>query len=268
MARRLARRLFHLVSFREAVPPDRKAEGERLERGLASTRRFLRRLPADLDVRGRSVLDLGCGLGETCIVLAQQGARRVLGVDIGNVDANRSILRERYPQLEAIVEFRGVGIEAGRLGDERFDIVLSKDTFEHVGDPEGYVEEMKAALAPGGLVVIGFGPLWKSPFGGHIDFMSPMPWAHLLFPEDAIMEERRRFRPEEDARRFEDIKGGLNRMTLERFEGIMARSGLRRRAVAINQSDGRLVGLMKAPSRVPALREYFTSNVYGIWEDA
>jgi SAM-dependent methyltransferase len=145
--------------------------------------------------------------------------------------------------------------------------VLSKDTFEHVGDPEGYIAEMRRLAAPGGLIVIGFGPLWKSPFGGHIDFMTGMPWAHLLFPEGVIMQERRRFRPDEDARRFEDIKGGLNRMTLERFETIMAGSGLRCRSFATNRSDSRLVQLMKAPSALPAQREYFTSNVYGVWDE-
>jgi len=264
---RAARALFHLVCYREVVPPGSVDDDKRLREGTASTQRFFARLPETIDVRGRSVLDLGCGHGETCFEVARRGARRVLGVEVADVHKNRELLATHFPELEGVVEFRAVGTEPGRLAGERFDLVLSKDTFEHVADPEGYVAEMRSLVAPGGLVVIGFGPLWKSPFGGHINFMTRMPWAHLLFPEDVVMRERRRFRPEEDARRFEDIKGGLNRMTLERFEGIMAGSGLRCRSFAVNRSDGRMIRLLKAPSRVPAVREYFTSNVYGVWEE-
>lgn len=269
MSSELTRKLFHLACYRKVVPAESIDEDEALARGMASTRRFFARLPR-LDLRGRSVVDLGCGRGETCLVVARAGARRVLGVDveIGDLTKARRLLHERFPELEPVVEFRQVGTGDDRLAGEQFEVVISKDTFEHVGDPEGYVGEIRRLLALGGLAVIGFGPLWKSPFGGHINFMTRMPWAHLVFPEDVIMEERRRFRPDEDARRFEQIKGGLNRMTLERFERIMAHSGLRPRYFVTNRSDGRLVGLMKTPSQIPALREYFTSNVYSVWEDS
>jgi hypothetical protein len=80
------------------------------------------------------------------------------------------------------------------------------------------------------------------------------------------MVERRRFRPAENARRFDEVRGGLNKMTLARFERIMDRSGLRSRYFATNMSDNPLVRAMDVVSRVPQLREYFTANVYSIWE--
>jgi hypothetical protein len=55
-------------------------------------------------------------------------------------------------------------------------------------------------------------------------------------------------------------------MTLARFERIMDRSGLRSRYFATNMSDNPLVRAMDVVSRVPQLREYFTANVYSIWE--
>jgi len=58
---------------------------------------------------------------------------------------------------------------------------------------------MKQYLKQDGLLVIGFSPLWKAPYGGHIRFMTKLPWAHLIFPEEVIMAERRRFRPDEEA---------------------------------------------------------------------
>ena len=239
--------------------------------GLGSTDRFFARLPEDLVIEGRSVLDYGCGDGGGCIWAARQGAGRVLGVDVAGVDFALEQTREHFPEVLDRVEFRQIR-DASDLGDERFDIVLSKNTFEHVDDPEDYVAGMKSALADDGVIVIGFSPLWKSPWGGHIDFMTGFPWAHLIFPEDVIMAERRRFRPDEDARRFEEIKGGLNRMTLARFESVMAGSGLEPVHLEVNAAAKTrsrirwaLLGLMRALARIPGLREYFAFSVHSVW---
>src|ERR671918_2912922 len=91
-----------------------------------------------------------------------------------------------YPELGGAVELRQI-TDGSELDGELFDLVLSKNTFEHVADPAAYVDVMRSHVAPGGRVVIGFSPLWKSPLGGHIGFMTKLPWAHLLFPEDVIM---------------------------------------------------------------------------------
>jgi hypothetical protein len=152
------------------------------------------------------------------------------------------------------------------LGGRRFSVVLSKDSFEHYDDPEGIVSCVERLLLPGGFIAIGFGPLWKSPTGGHIGYMTKLPWAHLMFSEQALMEERRRFRPAENAWTFQDIRGGLNKMTLARFERIMNASGLRPQHFVTNVSEHPAVRAMKVVSRMPPLREYFTANVYGIWE--
>ena len=120
-------------------------------------------------------------------------------------------------------------------------------------------------LVPGGLLAVHFAPLWKSPKGGHIDFMTPVPWAHLLFPEDVIMAERKRFRPAEAAERFQDIRGGLNKMTLARFQALMAATDLECLHFAANESDKRSVRVMSTLARVPGLREYMTTSITGLW---
>jgi SAM-dependent methyltransferase len=203
---------------------------------------------------------VGCGSGQLCVELARRGAERVVGVDISdpgeNYSAESSIVRER-------VEFARTDGSLRELGDKRFDLVFSKDSFEHFREPERVVEAMIDVLAPDGQLVIGFGPLWKGPTGGHIDFMTKLPWAHLLFPEPVIMEERRRFRPQEDAQRFEDILGGLNKMTLARFEAIMAATGLRRRYFATNVSDNPVVRAMAVVGKIPPLREVGSAPARG-----
>lgn len=239
-------------------------QGDTWDQNMEADKRFLSRLPADLSFEGRSVLDYGTGTGQTCILLAQRGARRAVGVDLQGVELAESQLGARYPELSDRVEYRQIA-GAGDLGEERFDIVLSKNTMEHVSDPEGYVAGMAGLLAPGGQLVIGFNPLWKSPYGAHIHFMTKIPWAHLMFPEELVLRERRRYRPDEDPKRYEDIRGGLNRMTLARFRKVMAGSGLEPTYFEVNRNERPIAKLLDAFSRVPGLGEYFAFSVHSVW---
>jgi SAM-dependent methyltransferase len=260
---RAARWLFHQVTVKDYEWNPQSA-GRGAVADLASARRYLARFGDALNVTGKTALDVGCGNGHLCFELARRGAQRVVGADIGGEKALRNLAQER-PEIQQRVEILKTDGTLRELGDERFDLVFSKDSFEHFSDPERVVEAMVGAVRPGGQLVIGFGPLWKGPTGGHIDFMTKLPWAHLLFPEPVIMAERRRFRPDEDARRFEEIKGGLNRMTLDRFERIMAGTGLRCSHFATNVSDSPVVRTMAVLRRIGPLREYFTANVYSVW---
>jgi SAM-dependent methyltransferase len=230
---------------------------------------FLTRMPQWLDVRDGSVLDVGCGAGALCLEVGRRGARRVLGVDPATElirFAEWTLAKARDPLP---VEFRAYGGDPAELGDERFDIVLSKDAFEYYGSdgsrpsPELMTMRMAERLRDGGLLVIRVGPLWKAPYGGHIDTW--LPWAHLIFPESIIFEKyRRERRPGKTARTFEEGLG-VNRMTLARFERAFATSGLECVHFATNVSDHPAVKVMRVLARIPALSEFCTQNVYGVW---
>jgi SAM-dependent methyltransferase len=187
-------RLFHLICTEpepHELPPD--YENVWFDEHLEGDKRFFSRLP-ELNFKERSILDYGCGGGHTSIRAAERGARRVLGVDINSLAFAQSHLDTEYPQLRDTVEFRQIN-GAEDIGEEPFDLVISKNTIEHVTDPVDYVRDMATLLAPGGQLVIGFGGLWKSPYGGHLMHMTKVPWVHLLFPEAVILRERKRFRP-------------------------------------------------------------------------
>jgi SAM-dependent methyltransferase len=278
--KKLAERAYRLVSISPApeqpVPLD---SGEVVpawvlhyeDHAKRSASEFVGRLPGDLDVTGKSVLDVGCGGGYLCIELARRGARRALGVDIAEEPvrlARSQGSREPAAVAEAL-EFRHYGGDLAALGSERFDVVVSKDSFEHYGadpdtpSPEEMVRQMVDRLAPGGIIAIGFGPLWKGPTGGHIDTW--FPWAHLIFPEAVIFDEFRRVRPPgKTARTFEEGVG-VNRMTLARFRSIMEGARLECIGLETNVSDNPAVKLMGVVSHVPGLTEYLTANVYSLW---
>ena len=106
-----------------------------------------------------------------------------------------------------------------------FDMVLSCSAMEHFADPAAIVAQMKAAVRPGGMVVISFAEPWYGPRGSHFDGFSRLPWVNLLFPESVVMRARQKFRTD-GARRYEDVPGGLNRMSLAKFERIIRESGM------------------------------------------
>ncbi|HKP12333.1 MAG TPA: methyltransferase domain-containing protein, partial [Blastocatellia bacterium] len=105
--------------------------------------------------------------------------------------------------------------------EEKADVLLSMDAFEHFDDPAGVLRAMRNLLKPAGVALIEFGPPWYHPLGGHL--FSVIPWAHLLFTERALIRWRADFKSD-GATRFSEIEGGLNQMTIRRFKKLVAAS--------------------------------------------
>ena len=63
-----------------------------------------------------------------------------------------------------------------------FDYIVAKNSFEHIIGLEKMLEEMKKRLKPGGNIYTGFGPLYNSPNGPHMEKII-IPWGHLIFPD-------------------------------------------------------------------------------------
>jgi SAM-dependent methyltransferase len=167
--------------------------------------------------REQEVLDFGCGIGTEAMELSQH-AKAVFGLDINErqIEQARSAADERG--LNGRCEF-GTRVPAGR----RFDVIVSIDSFEHFDDPAAVLKTMRDLLAPSGVVLISFGPTWYHPLGGHL--FSIFPWAHLLFSEEALIRWRSDIRSD-GATRFSEVEGGLNQMTIRRFERLAHASGL------------------------------------------
>jgi SAM-dependent methyltransferase len=257
----LAQIVFHLICVKTPVASEDSSDNY-FERGLAESERYFRRL-GNLDFRGKRVLDVGCGYGASCVYLGLNSAKKIIGIDIDQhrIDyAQQKVVRD-YQHLSDIVDFALVDDFCGG----EFDIIMSKDSFEHIANPEAYIIDIQRYLAKDGVIAIGFGPLWKSPWGGHIYHMTKLPWAHLLFPESVIMKERRRFRPSDGAQSFEQVRGGLNKMTLSRFLFIMQTSGLEQVYFRTNVSTNKMTAIFNILRRVPLLKEYFTFSVYSVW---
>lgn len=236
------------------------------EDGFPDADRYFARFEGALNVHGSTVLDVGCGYGSLCMRAAELGARRSVGIDINPkfVALAEGHLGGDYAHLGDRVEFHHVD-RSGLETDERFDVVLSKDSFEHIADPEAYIHTMKGYLRPGGLLAIGFGPLWRSPYGAHQKWMSPVPWVHLVFPEPVVIAERRRLGFPDGARSYAEAAGGLNKMTLGRFRRITTDPELDPVFFKVNQTASRAGRVLELMRRVPGLGELCAFNVYATW---
>jgi SAM-dependent methyltransferase len=149
--------------------------------------RGLRKALPEIDrmIAGQTVLDVGCGDGHQTMALAKAGARSVTGLDIVPARiAHAEHLLASTPNATATLE----------VGDERFDIVVSNDAFEHFDDPAGMLAKMRDWMKPGGRMVLSFGPLWRSPYGAHLHFMTPVPWCHFIWSERTLYRVRQLYR--------------------------------------------------------------------------
>lgn len=196
-------------------------------------------------LRDLTVVDFGCGGGRNAIELAERGCARVIAIDT---------------QEQLLDKGRRAAAERGLAGRVHFctrydgtaDVVISTDAVEHFAQPELALRSMRAFLERGGYALVQFGPTWYHPFGGHL--FSVFPWAHLLFTEEALIRWRQDFK-QDGARRFGEVAGGLNQMTISRWERLVAASEFK-----LGEYD--LVPIRRLArwhSRVT--REWFTSMV-------
>ena len=203
-------------------------------------------------IRGKKVVDFGCGFGFQATAIALAGAQSVLGLEMEPEKVEFATEQARKAGLASKVRFQ-TKINLSDYG--QFDVILSQDAMEHFSQPKEVLEEMTRLLKPGGLLLMTFGPPWYAPYGAHMQYFVKVPWVHLLFSEKTIMKVRSRFR-NDNATRYSEVPGGLNQMTLSRFERLVAHSGLK-----IRSNRYRCVRKMSWSAKLPGVRELMVNNV-------
>ena len=167
------------------------------------------------NIRGKTVIDFGSGHGNEALEIAAHGAKKVIGLETLDrwlAIARQNLLRSGLKNCEFV-----------KHTDATADVILSVDSFEHFDRPDEVLIEIARLLSPDGQVIVSFGPPWYHPRGGH---MPLFPWAHLVFTEYALMKWRSKYKTD-GAVRFREVDGGLNQMSIGKFERLVSTSPLR-----------------------------------------
>jgi cyclopropane fatty-acyl-phospholipid synthase-like methyltransferase len=97
------------------------------------------------------VLDWGCGWGQVSHLLLERG------VDVTSLEyrpeatEGQRVALERFPDVEALLTGEPVRLP---FADDSFETALSVGVLEHVGDPDGSLDELRRVLVPGGRLYV------------------------------------------------------------------------------------------------------------------
>ncbi len=105
-----------------------------------------------LDISGKEVLDVGCGIGGCDVVLVRDfDAAHVHGIDIERPLLRRCVERAEREGLSEHLSYEKVDPGPFPLPDESFDAVFSKDAMIHIEDKHALFAEVFRVLRPGGV---------------------------------------------------------------------------------------------------------------------
>lgn len=139
----MSQKLFDNENFFAAY---RKLRSEKNYNDLLEQPAMRRLLPG---LKGKAVLDLGCGYGCGSLFLAQSGAKRVLGIDLS--EKMLDVAQKDF--CHPLVEYRRMDMEDLSQLTEAFDLVYSSLAFHYVEDFLKLAKDIYRLLKSGGVLL-------------------------------------------------------------------------------------------------------------------
>ena len=101
------------------------------------------------EFQNKNVLDLGCGYGWHCIYAKEQGAEKVVGIDLSEKMIKKAIDNSK----DLAIEYKQMAIEDINFPAEEFDIVISSLAFHYVENLTAIFNKINTNLKKGGSFV-------------------------------------------------------------------------------------------------------------------
>ena len=109
--------------------------------------------PSLTNIKGKRILDIGCGDGIFDIEMARRGAR-IEALDLSNSALERAIWRVKQLGLTGNINFIHGDATHLPYRDSTFDIVISNCVLEHIPDDQQVIKEASRVLKNPGKVII------------------------------------------------------------------------------------------------------------------
>jgi phosphoethanolamine N-methyltransferase len=110
------------------------------------------KLVRGLDLAGKRVLDIGCGIGGPAFVLARKYGARVTGIDLELQLVARATRRAAELGLAQQCEFQAVSLGMLDFPDHSFDVVFTSGAMTQTEDKAGLLAECHRVLKSGGVL--------------------------------------------------------------------------------------------------------------------
>lgn len=143
--------------------------------------RIMLALARYIDLRGKRVLDFGCGKGDFSYVLANDFGCAVTGVDINEYP---EWTERTHPSMTLLAVDLCDEANAKKFAGQ-FDVIISISVLEHVRHPYQALTGLKTVLKPGGAIWLQAN-LYRGPLASHCYRDVYFPWPHLLFSDEVF----------------------------------------------------------------------------------
>jgi SAM-dependent methyltransferase len=224
--------------------------------------------------KGLRFLEVGSGYGGICKAFAN-AACQVTGIELWDYasDISKGFLKVDIEAGKIEIINRNVyDIKIGEHVKDYYDVILLKDTIEHIHDQEKFMQHIIHFLKPDGVIFFAFPP-WCMPFGGHqqsLDnkFLHKLPYFHLL--PNFLYRGMMKLGGESDGRIRDTMEVKETQISINRFERISKKAGfkiVKREFYLINPSYKHKFGAtprkqFELLSAIPILRDFFTTTCY------
>ena len=101
------------------------------------------------DLKGKEILDLGCGFGDHCRAFVEKGAVKVTGIDI----SAKMLEVARQENSDPSITYLNMPMEDLDDLDGTYDVVISSLAFHYVEDFKGLLGSIYRKTKPGGVFV-------------------------------------------------------------------------------------------------------------------
>ena len=218
------------------------------------------------------VAEIGCGEAGNLKPFLDMGCK-VIGIDIAahKIENARQYYTD-HPFNKNLTLIAANIYDVRPDAMEKLDLIIMRDTIEHIPHQELFMAHLKKFLKPSGKIFFAFPP-WRMPFGGHHQIcesrLSKLPYFHLL-PKPLFVMMMKMFGESENRitglleirdtgisiNRFKRIVKG-NNFNIEKEDFYLINPNYE---IKFKLKVRKLPGIM----RIPYLRDFFTTTYYCI----